>query len=163
MQPIFQYYCGIGFRTKRYADPYPGQGDGKTWWGADGATITLNKGVLKASRGMGDDLMGSSSSMPPWSKIKKKNEHYSREIGHIAGNNKISKRVFNCNIEKTSSTEIVKIWDINFKVDKFEESCSDGSLTLKNVYQVDSKGIVRRSTQYHSETIGSILIERLDR
>ena len=47
--------------------PYPGQGVGQTWLGADGATITLERGVLKASRGMGDDLMGSSSSMPSWS------------------------------------------------------------------------------------------------
>ena len=143
--------------------PYPGQGIGQTWLGADGATITLDRGVLKASRGMGDDLMGSSLSMPPWSNINKKTENYSRELNHITGNNKISKRVFNCNIEKTRSAELIRIWDINFKVDKFEENCSDGSLTLKNTYQVDTQGIVRRSTQYHSETLGSILIERLDR
>ena len=53
--------------------PYPGQGIGQTWLGADGATITLQRGVLMASRGMGDDLMGSTSSMPPWSEIKTKN------------------------------------------------------------------------------------------
>ena len=35
--------------------PIPGQGVGQTWLGADGATITLDKGVLKASRGMGND------------------------------------------------------------------------------------------------------------
>ena len=143
--------------------PYPGQGDGQTWLGADGATITLERGILKASRGMGDDLMGSSSSMPVWSNINKKTEIYSRELNHITGNNKISKRIFNCDIEKTSSEEIIKIWDINFKVDKFEEKCSTEALNFKNTYQVDTQGIVRRSTQYHSETLGSILIERLDR
>ena len=41
--------------------PYPGQGVGQTWLGADGATITLEQGILTASRGMGDDLMGSQS------------------------------------------------------------------------------------------------------
>ena len=143
--------------------PYPGQGDGRTWLGADGATITLEKGVLKASRGMGDDLMGSSSSMPVWSNINKKTENYNREVNHITGNNRISKRIFNCNIEKTSSGDLIKIWDINFKVDKFEESCSDGSITLTNTYQVDTQGIVRRSIQYHSETLDYVLIERLDR
>ena len=143
--------------------PYPGQGIGQTWLGADGATITLERGILKASRGMGDDLMGSSSSMPPWSNINKKTENYIRELNHITGNNKIFKRTFKCKVKKTSSTELIVIWDINFNVDKFEESCSDGNLTLKNTYQVDTKGIVRRSTQHHSETLGSILIERLDR
>ena len=143
--------------------PYPGKGVGQTWLGADGATVTLEKGILKATRGMGNDLMGSSASMPLWSKINKKTETFSRELNYITGNNKISKRVFSCNIEKTSSKEQIKIWDINFTVDNFEENCSDGSLIIKNTYQVDTKEIVRRSSQDHSETLGSILIERLDR
>jgi len=143
--------------------PYPGQGDGQTWLGADGATITLERGILKASRGMGDDLMGSLSSMPPWSKINKKTETYNRELNHITGNNRISKRIFNCDIEKTSRGDFVKIWDVNFKVDRFEENCSDGKFAFKNTYQVDGRGIVRRSSQYHSETLRYILIERLDR
>ena len=143
--------------------PYPGQGVGQTWLGADGATITLERGVLKASRGMGDDLMGSFSSMVTWSNINKKTKTYSREINHITGNNKISKLILNCNIEKTSSGDLIKIWDSNFKVDRFEENCSNGSFAFKNTYQVDARGIVRRSSQYHSKTLGSILIERLDR
>ena len=143
--------------------PYPGYSVGQTWLGADGATITLARGMLKASRGMGDDLMGSSSSMPSWSNIKNKTRTYSRELNHLTGNNKIYKRVFSCDIEKTSSDEKIEIWDIKFKVDRFEENCTTGSSTFKNTYQVDAKGIVRRSLQYHSDTLGLILIERLDR
>ena len=143
--------------------PYPGTGIGQTWLGADGATITLEKGILKASRGMGDDLMGSSSSMPSWSKINKKTATYSRELNHITGNNKISKLVFTCDIKKNSKRELIKIWDINFKVDKFEERCVNKNLEFKNTYHVDIQRIVRRSSQYHSETLGTILIERLDR
>ena len=142
---------------------YPGKGIGQTWLGADGATITFNKGVLKASRGMGDDLMGSSSSMPTWSKINQKIQIYNREFSYISGNNKILKNVFKCNIRKTNKKEIIKIWDANFKVVKFEENCFNNSLKFKNIYYVDSKDIVRRSSQYHSITIGYILTERLDR
>ena len=112
---------------------------------------------------MGDDLMGSSSSMPPWPKISYKSQIYKRELGHITGNNEIFKRVFSCDIKKTSSGDLVEIWDINFKVDKFDESCSNGIFKFKNTYQVDVRGIVRRSLQYHSDTLGSITIERLDR
>ena len=143
--------------------PYPGQGVGQTWLGADGATITLEKGILKASRGMGDDLMGSSTSMPPWFNISKKKETYSRELSHITGNNQISKRVFICEIEKTNREELIKIWGVDFKVAKFEESCFDRTYKFKNTYYVDSQGIVRRSSQYHSNTLGSIMIERIDR
>ena len=143
--------------------PYPGQGVGQTWLGADGATVTLNRGVLKASRGMGDDLMGSTSFLQAWSKISKQTERYRRELIHITGNNKIAKRVFSCQIKKTSSKELIEIWDVNFKVAKFEEHCSHDRLAFKNVYHVDTKGIVRRSLQFHSDTLGYILLERLDR
>ena len=143
--------------------PYPGGGIGQTWLGADGATITLDRGVLKASRGMGDDLMGSSSFMPPWSNIDKKSENYSRELNHITGNNKISKRVFSCDIKKTNDEEIIEIWGVNFKVAKFVESCFDSRFKYKNVSHVDTRGIIRKSLQYHSNTLGYITIERLDR
>ena len=59
--------------------------------------------------------------------------------------------------------EIIEIWGVNFKVEKFEENCSNGSLSFKNIYQIDSQGIIRRSIQHHSDTLGSMLIERLDR
>ena len=164
MMQISLFYLSSWLQGKNGTlTPYPGQGVGQTWLGADGATITLERGILKASRGMGDDLMGSSQFIPTWSKIDKKTKTYSRQLNHITGNNKIFKRVFSCDIEKTSSGDLIEIWDINFKVDKFEELCSDGSHTLNNIYHVDDKGIVRRSSQYHSKTLGFILIERLDR
>lgn len=143
--------------------PYPGTGVGQTWLSADGATITLERGVLKASRGMGDDLMGSSSFLPNWTKINKNIQSYNRELYHITGNNKISKRVFACDIQKHSSGEIIEIWDINFKVARFEENCLSSNLEIKNIYYVDSQSVVRRSSQYHSDTIGHIFAERLDR
>ena len=143
--------------------PYPGQGVGQTWLGADGATITTEKGILKASRGMGDDLMGSSSSMPTWPKVDYKTDTYKREFGHITGNNKILKRIFKCEILKANNGEIIEIWDIGFKVTRYEEECFSSSLKIKNTYFVDAQNIIRRSTQYHSETLGYVTIERLDR
>lgn len=143
--------------------PYPGQGIGQTWLGADGATITMDRGVLKASRGLGDDLMGSTSSMPPWSKIKNKKQTYSRELSHLSGNNKMLKRFFECNIQKSSKKEVIEIWDLNFEVFTFKESCHNTVLKFKNTYYVDNQSVVRRSFQFHGDTIGSVIIERLDR
>ena len=107
--------------------------------------------------------MGSSSSMPPWSKIKYKKQIYDREIKYITGNNKILKLSLKCDIQKNSKKEIIKIWDINFKVFAFEENCRTSDLKFKNTYYVDTQNTVRRSSQYHSDTIGYIKIERLDR
>lgn len=143
--------------------PYPGQGIGQTWLGADGATLTLQKGILKASRGLGDDMMGSTSSMPPWSKIKTKTQMYTRELHYVTGNNKISRRVFKCQIQKSGSEEIIEIWDVKFPVTKFEERCANAYFEIENTYYLDNQKIVRKSNQYHSDTIGYILTERLDR
>lgn len=143
--------------------PYPGQGIGQTWLGADGATITMEKGILKASRGMGDDLMGSSSSMPAWSEIDAYKETYKRKLIYISGNNKTLKHSFECNIEKSNRKKVIQIWDVNFHVTKFEENCSNSEYEIKNTYYLDDREIVRRASQYHSETLGYIFTERLDR
>ena len=143
--------------------PYPGKGNGQTWLGADGATITLDRGVLKASRGLGNDLMGSTSSKPPWSKIKNKKQTYSREFSHITGNNKISKQLFDCEVIKNNDPEIIKVWGIDFTVSKYKEYCEVHDLNFTNSYYLDNNGIVRQSHQYHSQTHGYIFTQRLDR
>lgn len=142
---------------------YPGKGIGQTWLGADGATITLNRGVLKSSRGMGDDLMGSNSSMPLWSELKNDNKTYIRKLSYLGGDNKIQSKVLICNIGKQSKNTTLKIWEVDFKVRKFEENCSSNSLIVKNIYYLDNSGIVRKSQQFHSETLGYLITERLDR
>ena len=143
--------------------PYPGQGIGETWLGADGATITMEQGILKASRGMGDDLMGSSSSMLPWSKINNSKASYERKLNYLTGDNRIYSLSLNCTASKINKKEVIKIWDVEFRVNKYEEICFDTDVKIKNIYYVDSKDIVRKSLQYHSSAIGYITTERLDR
>ena len=143
--------------------PYPGQGVGQTWLGADGATITLEHGVIKASRGMGDDIMGSSTFIPQWSKINFNTSNYSRKISYLTGNNKITKRSFECKMQKNNQKDVIKIWGLKFVVTKFEESCDHNGFKITNTYYVDDKEIVRKSYQYHNDTTGYITTERLDR
>ena len=99
-------FVGLTSGQNGILTPYPGQGDGQTWLGADGATITLGKGVLKASRGMGDDLMGSSSFMPPWSNIKKKHKLIAAKLPILLGIIKFLS-VFLAVILKKSAAEIL--------------------------------------------------------
>ena len=142
---------------------YPGQGVAQTWIGADGATITLDGGVLKASRGMGDDLMGSSSSMPPWVTIKNEEANYLRKLHYLTGNNKISLITWDCKIKKHNRKETLVVWEVKFTVTKYLENCLNNEKIITNIYYLDKKNIVRKSLQYHSETVGHILTERLDR
>ena len=141
---------------------YPGQGVGETWLGADGATITFNKGILKATRGMRNDLMGATSSIPNWSQIKEA-ATYSRELIYLDGNNQTFSKKFTCDIETDGSNSSVTIFDVDFSVQRYNEICTGDSNKINNVYFVDRHGIVRRSIQYHGEALGSIFIERLER
>ena len=118
---------------------YPGQGIGQTWLGADGATITLEKGVLKASRGMGDDLMGSKSFMPEWDKFDQFSNNYEKQLKYLSGNNKIISKNFTCRIQKVSGKERLEIWDLEFILDKFEENCTTSGISIKNIYYLDRK------------------------
>lgn len=143
--------------------PYPDKGVGQTWLGADGATITLERGIIKASRGLGDDLMGSSILMPSWDKIGNTGANYTREIKYLSGNNKIIKHSLECNIKKYSGWMVLDIWDLEFRVRKFEELCHSNAFEVTNTFYVDNRGIVRKSKQFHGSTLGQVTIERLDR
>ena len=88
---------------------------------------------------------------------------YSRKVSYITGDNKIRERVFFCNIQKSGEKESIVIWSVNFRVRVFRENCKYGSFEITNSYYLDNREIVRQSHQYHSETLGYILIQRLDR
>ena len=99
--------------------------------------------------------------MPAWPKLTL--PFIQSKISYLTGDNKISTRSYKCKVQKNNQKEIIKIWELEFIVTKFEENCDDKSFKITNIYYVDDKEIVRRSLQYHSDTIGYVSTERLDR
>ena len=106
--------------------------------------------------------MGAHSYIPSWSKIGQSKE-YSRNINYLNGNNQIYTRVFKCSIEKGSSTSLLKIWEVQFDTTVYTENCIDTVGEITNIYYLDKKWIVRKSFQFHSETLGYLVTERLDK
>ena len=141
---------------------YPGKGVGETWLGADGATITLENGVIKATRGMRRDMMGSKSSMPSWSEIKN-TSHYSRQIFYLGGDNQIQSNIFSCIVKTANKRSTVIIFDVPFDTQEFIETCVNNTGNFKNTYFIDQRKIVRKSVQYHGPALGHLTVERLDR
>lgn len=143
--------------------PYPSLGVGQTWLGADGITITLEQqGVLKASRGMDSDIIGGKTSMPNWQNITSSSE-YERQLFYLNGKNQLYSENFVCKMTKSNETTDLHIFEVSFKTVQFKEKCITGSRTVLNQFFVDNQGIVRKSIQYHSESVGFIMTERLDR
>ena len=141
---------------------YPGKGFGQTWLGADGATVTLYRGQLSATRGMGDDIMGSTSSMPHWDKIGSAS-NYEKTLSYLNGSNQISAIKYECKLTLINKSETIKIWKVSHTIKKYHENCFRDDHEIKNTYYLDSRNIVRKSYQYHSETLGYLKIERVDR
>ena len=142
--------------------PYPGKGFGETWLGADGITITLENGIIKATRGMRKDVMGSKSSMPPWSEINDTLK-YSRQISYLGGDNQIQSNIYSCSLKTNNKRSTVIIFDVPFDTQIFIETCTNYAEELKNSYFIDQKKIVRKSVQYHGPALGYLTIERIDR
>ena len=141
---------------------YPGKGVGKTWLGADGATITLENGIIKATRGMRRDVMGSKSSMPPWSETKIP-LNYNRQIFYLGGDNQIQSNIFSCTLKTDNKRSNIIIFDVPFETQEFIETCINKAEKLKNRYFIDQKKVVRKSVQYHGPELGYLTIERVDR
>ena len=141
---------------------YPGEGKGTTWLAVDGATITFDKGVLIASRGMGSDVMGGSTSIPNWEKIQI-GDTYNRKLSYIRNDNAIYIEEFICTIKGSYANRLIDVFDVKFDTTLLVERCTSTLITIENQYFIDKFGLVRRSRQYHGQNTGYIITERLDR
>ena len=141
---------------------YPGEGVGQTWLGVDGSTVTLAGGTLKATRGVGDDLMGSEISR----QINWKNPSdapYTRKLAYLREDNQTRVDEYACHLTDTKQYETTEIFDAKFRVRRREETCRGDGIQFVNDYRVDASGLVRTSRPYHGVIIGFMNIERLDR
>ena len=141
---------------------YPGEGVGQTWLGVDGSTVTLDNGTLKATRGVGDDLMGSEISR----QINWKNPSdapYKRKLAYLREDNQTRVDEYECHLTDKKQHQTIEVFDVKFRVRRIEETCLGDGIQFVNDYRVDTSGLVRKSRQYHGEKIGYMTLERLDR
>ena len=155
-------YVELPSRQNGTLTKYPGKSFGETWIGNDGATITFDRGVLVASRGMGDDLMGGYTSMPNFLEITTK-ATYTKTHSYIKNDNRIAIENFKCDITRDKEPKSIEIFNLTFQTHVYTEICYNSNSSFENKYFVDVKSIVRKSYQYHGKVIGHIYTERLER
>ena len=137
---------------------YPDEGNGTTWLGADGSTVTFKNGVLKATRGMGYDLMGSINNMPRWNNIKN-GQKYKLTLAYLKGDNSIEKYEYTCSMEKSAKEEQINIFDELINTVEFKEKCKHGIKEINNKYYLNRNGSVVKSKVFHSDKVSYILTE----
>ena len=141
---------------------YPGEGIGQTWLAVDGSTVTLENGLLKATRGMGDDLMGSEISHEiNWSDFD--DVSYERRMAYLRFDNQTLINQYYCSLTDMNNFETVNLFDAEFSVNHLQETCRGAAGSFVNDFYIDTEGLVRSSRQYQGEKIGYMTISRLDR
>ena len=140
---------------------YPGANIGEVWLGVDGTTITLRNGFLISTRGLGDDLMSSNGDFPALHQVNGSGT-YKKTMDWLYADNQIQSDLFTCTISVEMKKHYIIVFDKEFLTRKALETCKSETLSIQNEYFYEPTGVVRRSRQFLSRSLGSIFIERLN-
>lgn len=129
-----------------------------TWSSVDKVTISLRNGGLVATRGLGDDLLAAAGPAPsarlaaggPYSRSYTLNDGLDRAVVIAA----------TCSVRLVGSQSI-DIVEISYLVTELRERCEAKDQSFENTYWVDRLGHVRKSRQWVSPEVGTIVIEDL--
>ena len=139
---------------------FPGENIQETWIGGGGATLSLHNGELVATRGFGDDLMGTSV-LKSKAFIERLDASYTKKIRYLTPDNKNNDHNLRCKMVKSKEKEIIEVFELKHTVSKYSESCVIEERIITNEFWQDSAGITIMSKQFHSDTVGYLLIMKL--
>ena len=139
---------------------YPGSNTFETWLSTDGATISLNNGELVATRGLGNDLMG--SVVPKAKTFKQRMENsYTKKMRYLTADNQSIDLSLECTMRQFNRREEIIIFEKKHSVLKYFETCATKEYVLENLFWQNSEGLTIMSKQFHSPSVGELLIMRL--
>lgn len=141
-------------------NPVGQNGDHVTWGSAPGQGVTFKRGVLSNTRGLGEDLMASRIDHAVDSITGRKTDAYRREYYYLGDLGQTTSLVVNCTLQR-GKTEHVKIGEIDTNAVIMNESCKRGKIAFNNVYWVDGRGRVLKSSQWVGQRIGSLAVQNL--
>ncbi|MCF2871336.1 YjbF family lipoprotein [Octadecabacter sp. G9-8] len=129
-----------------------------TWASQDGLSLAFDRGLLVASRGFGDDLMGTDISSAVAS-LRGGGNHL-RTLDFLNGLDEIERRTFQCSTVVTGS-ESLTIVERTYQTTVLEETCTDSNFGFKNTYWRDRDGTIWQSRQWISVQTGYLGYQRL--
>lgn len=156
-QPVYR----IAIETVGYIDfmaPYGNNGPIRTWASNTYETVSLNDGVLTATRGFGPDLM--TSVAPGLGQVSAANGFFHRVYYYLDGADQTQRIDFDCNFS-SSGSETVTVLDLTYVARRVNESCANPDHSFQNVYWFDGSGKLRQSEQFVSYELGSMHLQRV--
>jgi hypothetical protein len=140
----------------------PGAGgpkDGVLWTTLDGtATLAMTRGVLGATRGVVDDLMSSDLDQV-LTGIYGGQPRAVRLMRHLDGEDQLRLSSFVCDYSRRADT--ADTLRGRFSATLITEDCASPDRRIVNKYWIDRKGVMRKSRQWLSPSVGYLETERL--
>lgn len=134
-------------------------GDVVTWRSADQITLSLKRGVIVATRGLGQDLMAADVN-DTLDRLRSEQGEYTRIHTYLDGEYQTQFHAFTCRIDGKASARI-EIVERFYQTQRIEESCFSPDQRIANTYWVDQGGTVWKSKQWVSPSLGYMETELL--
>ncbi len=133
-------------------------GSRNTWVSAEGVSITLEGGVVIATRGLGGDLMGAEA--PVKGNGLRNPSNHLRTHDFLNGLGQITRREFRCETFFWKD-ETLEISDRRYETKAFREVCEGAQNRFTNTYWLTSDGTIQQTRQWISPEVGHIGYQRL--
>jgi hypothetical protein len=133
-------------------------GGNATWRSADGIGLTLDRGVLFATRGLGADLYTAETApvLAAWP-----SGAYTRTLRHLDGENRVVATPLTCRLADQGATEIAAGGQ-PFPVRHAVETCRAAGLPdIRNDYWRAADGTMRQSRQWIAPALGHVTLQQL--
>lgn len=138
----------------------------ETYLAGDKSSITLQGGMVTATRGQLEDLFAQELSLSSaqifYSGAFPK--AYTRNQRHLDGEGKLITKSYTCAIAPAQADETIEIFGRSHQVRKFTELCQNKVRAFQNNYWVDQRARqIWQSHQSISKTIGHVIVQQVVR
>lgn len=127
-------------------------GERITWISSHGMTITLDHGVIVATRGFGEDIYAADNNGLSQA-LKSGSGDYERRIEQLNSSDEITRIEFLCELQ-TVGPDKVTVLDRSFDATKLQETCRSEEVAFGNFYWVNGAGAVIQSQQWIGSSVG---------
>lgn len=129
-----------------------------TWANPEYQTISLQNGVILATRGFGSDLM--SATVPTAEQLSAGTGSHQRIHYVLDGADQTITQSFTCQLS-VSNNETIEILGLTYVTRKVDESCSGPAGNLTNSYWFDAQGQIRQSLQSRQAGVENMQLQAI--
>ncbi len=132
-------------------------GGRKTWMSPDGISVTTQDGIVVATRGLGDDLMG--ADVDGVLSAIRNGGTVQRTHAFLSGEDQIIRPTLTCTYKKDAD-QTITILGQNIATTRMAEDCENAQIAFKNYYWLANSGEIVQTQQWISYGVGHLATQR---